>query len=491
MIENSEKPHHLITKARLKDAHNKNERLAQELADTKMILKNYQVMLGGGAPKGNSRGTICLPPSPKIRGRVVHAFWPDRPCRSVSAQKPVAANETASATGDPHIKGGDGGRFDFQGRAGRMYNLLNDTNLQINAHFKGWPGGGTAIGQIGVMLSGRGGYSRVYLAPQRGPSVLVRVNGRLIGPGQSTRLADGGTLHMSRDGRTVHIKSAEGYQTRITAKGAALKSHLDVHIASSRRGVVHDGRLPGGLLGHTFDTDSVPRHGAKGRDAQGEGAIDGRASDYEVIGGLYGRPKPQIAKGTLLSLPKPIGPAYRQYFGLASETSFNELGRGDIQQMWRHVTEQMAQNHVIQNVWLRHREQSQESRKIELLLMAALNSGNMDLAVVMLTALETKTANRVTQGMIRQIHSLQQQRQSLSTQMANLGAAKDDKAAAKNAQSLQSLANRAQNLGTEISLLQTFLQDAMASKRNIQEFASNWLRASHETSRAIIQNIGR
>ncbi len=71
--------------------------------------------------------------------------------------------------------------------------------------------------------------------------------------------------------------------------------------------------------------------------------------------------------------------------------------------------------------------------------------------------------------------------------MTNLKGEKDQDKASQ----LQGLANQAESIGTEINLLQTFLQDTMSSKRNTQEFASNWIRSSHETARSIIQNIGR
>ncbi|OGP12634.1 MAG: hypothetical protein A2053_05390 [Deltaproteobacteria bacterium GWA2_50_8] len=86
--------------------------------------------------------------------------------------------------------------------------------------------------------------------------------------------------------------------------------------------------------------------------------------------------------------------------------------------------------------------------------------------------------------LLMRIQSLTQQRQNLSTQMNEI---KED---AKGASQLQSLVTQSNNVGTEIAMLQTFLQDVTSSKRNDQQFASNFIKQSHETSQAIIRNIG-
>ncbi len=437
-------------------------------------LHRYQHVIEGGV---SHTCKVAIPPLPKINGRTVHEVWP--------TTSTIAANEKASATGDPHIKGGDGGRFDFQGRPGRVYNLLNDSGLQLNAKFRAWLGAGTAISEVGLTVTGRGGYSRVTMQTKVGRQLEIKINGRRLLPGQSTRLADGGTLHLSKTGKSVSIRTREGYRTRVHVKGNGLRAHLDVHISSPRQGVARDGRMPGGLLGHTFDKGKDARHGAKGRGAQGEGAIDGHYTDYEVLGGLHARPKAKITKAKLAPTTRPIGPVHRHYLGDTQKTEFNEFNRTELQETWRQITQQMTESTLIQNTLKRKQNIQRQTRKTERLLMAALNSGNMDLAVIMLASIETQLANDVTSGLVKQIHTLQKQRQSLSSQMAKLGNK------GKDASKLSSLSTQAQNIGTEISLLQTFLQDSMSSKRNTQEFASNWIRQSHETTRSIIQNIGR
>src|SRR3989338_240227 len=139
---------------------------------------------------------------------------------------------------------------------------------------------------------------------------------------------------------------------------------------------------------------------------------------------------------------------------------------------------------ITSGVILAQNKDLQEARKQQLLLKAALMGGNIELAVLFFSMLETKQANKVSTMLLMRIQSLTQQRQNLSTQMNEI---KED---AKGASQLQSLVTQSNNVGTEIAMLQTFLQDVTSSKRNDQQFASNFIKQSHETSQAIIRNIG-
>jgi hypothetical protein len=55
---------------------------------------------------------------------------------------------------------------------------------------------------------------------------------------------------------------------------------------------------------------------------------------------------------------------------------------------------------------------------------------------------------------------------------------------------LNKLNTKASGVGTEISMLQTFLQDVMSQKNEAQSMTSNFMKAKHDTGMAIIRNIG-
>ncbi|MEM9341902.1 MAG: VWD domain-containing protein [Pseudomonadota bacterium] len=178
--------------------------------------------------------------------------------------------------GDPHFIGEDGGKFDVQGRDGGIYNLLSDQNFQMNGRFDAWGGGGaTVVGQVGISA----GSDQIEV--NKDGTVLV--NGEEVGVGERVELADGGYVHNC--GNEVTVESGEwkvDFQIKQSSRGNYINMDVSTENANS------DGVKPHGLLGQTFDADDDARNGAKGRGAQGEGAIDGVVTDYEVDG-LYDR----------------------------------------------------------------------------------------------------------------------------------------------------------------------------------------------------------
>lgn len=189
----------------------------------------------------------------------------------------VAANEVGTVTGDPHFKGGDGGKYDVQGQPGKIYNILSDSGLQLNARFDAWGGGGaTVVGETGLTVAGPYGQSSVTFSKDG----TAKVNGQVLQDGQTVQLADGGTA--TKQGNKLVIKTAEGYEITQTTHGSSNGNYINMEVKTGAGGVAQDGVLPGGLLGQTFDPDNVARNGAKGAGAQGEGAINGTVQDYEV-----------------------------------------------------------------------------------------------------------------------------------------------------------------------------------------------------------------
>mgnify|MGYP001029225404 CR=1 FL=1 len=62
---------------------------------------------------------------------------------------------TFTATGDPHITGIEGQKFDFQGHPNGTFHFYSDDFISINAHFEQFPGkaeGKTGIDGIGILI---------------------------------------------------------------------------------------------------------------------------------------------------------------------------------------------------------------------------------------------------------------------------------------------------------------------------------------------------
>lgn len=167
--------------------------------------------------------------------------------------------------GDPHFIGADGGKYDVQGEAGKIYNLLSDDGFQMNGRFDRWgSGGATVVGEVGI--NAKGDIVRVKA------DGTATVNGREVKDGETVRLTNGG--HVTRRGKEIFVESGEwkvDFQAHDSRNGAFL--NMDVKTDNA----VADGVKPHGLLGQTFDGDGIARNGDKGAGAQGGGAIENLA----------------------------------------------------------------------------------------------------------------------------------------------------------------------------------------------------------------------
>lgn len=84
-------------------------------------------------------------------GDDVVVIGPEQPAPGpgpVPDEAPVAANEEGRIWGDPHFIGGDCGEYDVQGEAGKNYDLLPDSGLDLRGRFDEW-GSGTGLMIVG------------------------------------------------------------------------------------------------------------------------------------------------------------------------------------------------------------------------------------------------------------------------------------------------------------------------------------------------------
>ncbi len=403
---------------------------------------------------------------------------------SIAMASDFAANQKARIHGDPHVEEADGGKFDFQGEPGKTYHLFSDKGVTINARFQS-DGGRTDVttmGEIGMSFTDRGcRTSNVQINPKRTPPVTV--NNTPLRPGQKIMLADGGKIELSQDGRKVSATSAEGYQHTVLLQGQGENAYLDYDVISPTHGVTSDGQKPGGLLGHTFDEDTVARNGKKGKGAQGEGAIDGIYTDYEVPTGIFGKPQPPVVPTA--NIPNFSGytmrdPAYQDYFGLPQGASPELMDPDYIQQQWNQILQDQQTQQQTSKTIGEASDESSKIKKMEMLLKMALASGNMDMAMILISGLESHSANKLMGQIMLSIRELQKQRQGLAEQMTKKGAKPEE---------ATKLNNQMGDIGTEISLLQTLLQDLNGQKTEAQQLSSNYIKSRHDTASAILRNI--
>jgi hypothetical protein len=185
----------------------------------------------------------------------------------------IAAGEKGRVWGDPHFVGGDGGKFDVQGEAGKTYNLLSDSGVTLYGQFHRWKQDGlTVVGKTELTTWSAEGMSRVVMHAK---SDVYMVDSQNLDDGRSIVMKDGGTT--TRKGRELITMTREGYKITQSDKGG----YINADVETGKKGV-YNGRMPTGLIGQTFDADDKARDGKKGKGAQGEGAIDGVHTDYEV-----------------------------------------------------------------------------------------------------------------------------------------------------------------------------------------------------------------
>lgn len=337
------------------------------------------------------------------------------------AQPPVAANETARLWGDPHAEGGDGDKFDFMGEAGKTYNIFNDSGINLNGKFEAvGSNGATVVGETGLTLGS--GNQQSFITVSSRPTGQVMINGVAVPPGSHVMLPDGSSLEVSPDGKTVTIHSPhEGYTItqKIVKEGA--DGELEVRVQSGANGVASDGQMPGGLLGETFDADKLAKTST---DKNGAGALKYSPNYYEVPNGLFG--KAEVVK--LL-------------------------------------------------------DQEREQDRLFQLMMTALASGNVTMAMMIYAHLETKTANQLTKTLVGKLQSLQAQKKELITKIQNAPNGEEG------TKQLQALNQEVGTVNDDISMLQSFMKEVVQNKNQAVEFASNFTSAEHQTTMSVIRSM--
>ncbi|MCA9517242.1 MAG: hypothetical protein KC635_20015 [Myxococcales bacterium] len=215
---------------------------------------------------------------------------------TVNIEPTIAANETGKVWGDPHFVGGDGGKYDIMGKPGGVYNLLSDSGVRVTALFKQYTKQGvTVMDKCGATLTGKTakgvGSNQIEFRPG-----VALIDGKAVPKGKMVPTADGGSLLYMGD--QLIVDTREGYKITFFQRTSSGINYVDCDVQTGARGVGAGGD-PDGLLGQTFDADNKAKNGKTGANAQGEGAIAGKVTDYEVAGGIFGKGTGAHSKGGL------------------------------------------------------------------------------------------------------------------------------------------------------------------------------------------------
>jgi hypothetical protein len=264
-------------------------------------------LLGGGGLFGDEdQGTTYA----SARGRAFDAFDEDaapppvRPRALDTLTTAAVADDTPEGRvwGDPHYVGLDGGVFDVQGVDGEIYNILSDSNVQVNSQYKKWNGndGITVVDKTGIKVgtndtfNTKGEQKATEIQIEAGDAA-PKVDGEDLALGQTkefdTGLKDkdgkyvkGFVKYVEEGGVKKVVVNTGEYEMTYTKQGTGANTYLDQGTKVTTLGVKSDGVLAHGILGETAHFDGTKRDGKQGAGAQGEGAIDGVYTDYKVTG---------------------------------------------------------------------------------------------------------------------------------------------------------------------------------------------------------------
>lgn len=91
-------------------------------------------------------------------------------------QKHVYDEVKGRVWGDPHFDGADAEKYDIQGKAGVIYNILSDAGVQVNAKFASFERSATAnvMGELGFRING----DNVKIVHTADNKKLVEINGQ-------------------------------------------------------------------------------------------------------------------------------------------------------------------------------------------------------------------------------------------------------------------------------------------------------------------------
>lgn len=162
----------------------------------------------------------------------------------------IAANETAFLWGDPHIVGADGDKYDILTEG--KFNLLEDEDISFAGNFGKFKpkGKATVMRAADLMVDGK--------------KILVDANGKATVDGKVLKdqtyvsWGDDSQVSKLRNGNVViHTGEYDILIASEAAKADPKNRFLNVSVSTGENGVNADGTAPTGLLGETFDADSI------------------------------------------------------------------------------------------------------------------------------------------------------------------------------------------------------------------------------------------
>ncbi len=153
-----------------------------------------------------------------------------------------------------------------------------------------------------------------------------------------------------------------------------------------------------------------------------------------------------------------------------------EIRDSNLQTMQRESTRKAKEKVYSQN--------AKTNRLIHLMLIA-IQSGNISLAMMLFSHLEAQSANELTKALMEKVHSLQDHKRELTRQLQSQ---KND---AEGSKAMQKIKTDIEQANDDISVLQTFIRDVAQNKQYAIELANAFIQKEHETTMAVVRGFAR
>jgi len=229
---------------------------------------------------------------------------------------PSTPPSEATGTGDPHLVGGHGDKFDFKGEDGQVYALLSSQNLSVNGRFQ------HDVYSLGHKEVHGSFITEAYIAARTASGDLVHLGFKASRP-DVAELSVGvrkmalavskftvnelGTDRYTQDNLMIELRKSRMNEATLAVEDGTwlitctarlypyatdnkMKTRLDMSFKPVGPRANVGPVPPHGLIGQTFDHDQLAVDGAQDdysgkvvvTKAMGEGAIEGTAADYAV-----------------------------------------------------------------------------------------------------------------------------------------------------------------------------------------------------------------
>lgn len=118
------------------------------------------------------------------------------------------------------------------------------------------------------------------------------------------------------------------------------------------------------------------------------------------------------------------------------------------------------------------------------MMMLALQSGNINLAMLIFSSLETSQANEITKTLGQKLLQVQNERRQLTSNLAQIQGQKEN-----NQAQMTQIQSNLQEVNDTLQMLTTFIKDIQDQKNRTVEFANNFLNSEHQTTMSVVRGM--